>query len=198
MSEVFGDILQVLISQPNSAKALIDSTGVGILTSSSGPFITFKDWLPVLSALVVVIIGSFIQFKIAQKQLKASAKSNLAMLREKWINDLRDQMSEFVSSISMLTLFVATKAIDKPSFRDRYERVAFLNTKVKLLIDPNEPGHRELVEKNEELLSKFWDVISKSESTKHIGIRKNIEEVIEISQKIMKKEWERIREIETS
>jgi len=105
--------------------------------------------IPILSLVVAVLavfVGPFISWKVAKRQIEASsavARSQmLGPMRQAWINELRELVSEIASSC--LHYWQA-------GFEDRtdeeYKRITDIEHKIQLMINPKEKDHQELVAK---------------------------------------------------
>lgn len=158
--------------------------------------------IPTLSLVVAglaVFVGPIISWSIAKRQinaasllarhqirssLEASNKQIIAPMRQAWINNLRDVLSEIISSA--LHYYVT-------GFEDRtekeYQRVTLLESKVRLMLNANENDHQRL----EVLIQKMIAAIQ------HEGGKKDEfpdlhTEVVALSRTILKREWDRVKE----
>ena len=90
-----------------------------------------------------------------------------------------------------MSILIANKniheVIDSNEFRERVARVEFLRSKIRLLINPNEADHLKLVEN---ISVPITGCQTDEDLKKMITAR---EELPIIAQKILKREWERVK-----
>ncbi len=141
-----------------------------------------------LTALGAIIIGSIVSLKIAKRQISAST---VTTSRQQWINNLRDTIADFLAKTSMVYC-LAKKHYANDQSIPRIEQVSQLNNRIHLLINPNEDDHAKL--------ASLVDDISKSlklaqtegkDLIRDFGDKQD--EVLILSQKILKREWERVK-----
>lgn len=148
--------------------------------------------IPILSlaiAALAVFIGPMISLRIAKRQVKSSLevanKQITAPMRQAWINNLRDLLAELTSSA--LHYFVA-------GFEDRkdeeYQRLTFLEEKVRLMLNAKEEDHKQL----EQLIRRMVVALE-------VGRKEGQQEfvaahpaVIDLARQVLKREWNRIKE----
>jgi hypothetical protein len=105
-------------------------------------------------------------------------------MRQAWINKLRDLLAELASSA--LHYYVA-------GYEDRsdteYQRVTLLESKVQLMLNPGEDDHQRL----ETLIRKMIAAIQyeKGQPDEFPDLHT---EVVALSRKILKREWDRVKE----
>ena len=68
------------------------------------------------TALVAVIVGPIVSFKIAKRQISAST---VTISRQHWINDLRDAIADFNAKASMIYGLKSLRP-QRPSFPPTY------------------------------------------------------------------------------
>ena len=142
--------------------------------------------LPNITAILAIIISPIVSLNIAKKNLKASVNSQN---RQMWINNLRDQITEFLSCIEKIDGIYTEKKLKHLEENEYSQKlttqidlmVHYIN-KIELMLNPNEKKHQELIS----LLKKLYSERNKSYKT----------EIISISQKIFKEEWERVKSLE--
>jgi len=155
--------------------------------------------LSALTALVAVIVGPFVSLHIAKRQFLVSldiAKrqfnaSVLSVNRQEWINTLRDQIADQLADIAR---FPHEKSLLHQNPAEYYERVHKMSrctTKIQLLLNPGEEDHRQLadlIRRTVLLLSKLPEEEIGSQLS---GLQT---EIVSQSQKILKREWERVKQ----
>lgn len=106
-------------------------------------------------------------------------------MRQAWINNLRDLLSEIASSA--LHYHVA-------GFEDRtdqeYQHLTLLEYKIKLMLNPRENDHQQL----ESLIARMTGMLSQQGSSKlDADFEACHEAVIALSREVLKREWDRIK-----
>lgn len=151
----------------------------------------YNELIPILSLIIAgiaVFFGPLISIYVTRKTLetnsKIAAKNLISPIRQEWINDLRNTLIELTSKSAHY--MVAGTEDRKDS---EYYRITELEHKIKLLINPLEDDHTKLVESISELTTSLYRGGLENETLfweKH-------REIISISQKILKREWERVK-----
>ena len=156
-----------------------------------------------LTALVAVVVGPVVSLHIAKRQFLVSldiAKrqfnaSVLSVNRQEWINTLRDQISELVADTILLRQEVEQYQQEPGRLFARAGRVLRCSFKIKLLINPKEADHVNLVESIDRLMILVVKSAKKVED-KNIDSQFRVirDEIVSKSQEILKREWERVKE----
>lgn len=144
--------------------------------------------VPGLTTVAGAAIGALIAYLVGRQQFKATV---ISANRQAWINTLRDTVAEYQSCVGVMSFLLVSEnlanMINSSEFRERLARVEFLRSKIRLLINPNEADHVKLVE----IISEPVAGGLTDESLKRIGTARD--EIAMISQKILKREWERVK-----
>jgi len=158
--------------------------------------------LPVLSLIVAalaVFFGPIISWLIAKRytssseknvllqtnaSLKIANKQILAPMRQAWINSLRDLVAELAGKCAHYWAAGFEERRD-----DEYERITELEYKLALFINPKENDHKELLRKAR-LMIAFLEHGKEADE----NFWQSHKEVIELSQQILKTEWNRVKE----
>ena len=144
--------------------------------------------IPGLTTVAGAAIGAWIAYLVGRQQFKATV---ISANRQAWINTLRDTVSEYQSCASAMTILIAKEnlheTIHTNEFRDQVARVEFLRSKIRLLINPNEADHLKLVE----IVSVPITGCRTHEDLNNMTTAR--EELPIIAQKILKREWERVK-----
>jgi hypothetical protein len=162
------------------------------------------EYLSLLIALLAVFFSPIISYLITKQTIKSQAKSakeqietqsNIAERnikaevisrnRQDWINTLRISISEFISLCIILSK-VNEHIVN--SAEDKWERFFALRSKISLLINPKEDDHQQL----DELIEKATQFILNNNKEGFRNIRR---EIIKLSQQILKREWERVKQV---
>jgi hypothetical protein len=139
-----------------------------------------------IAALAVAFLALFIAPFINSKNSK---RQTIAPMRQAWINNLRDKISEVLAIISIdrsnycpSTDWDEDKK-DKANNMDleNYEKLMLLESSISLHINSTEPDHIKLMDLISLVIKEYHDT-SVSD--------KNKSNLLELSQKVLKDEWE--------
>ena len=133
--------------------------------------------VPVISGVagvIAAVITSICMTKSAQKRRSFDSILKISEFRQQWINDLRNAMAEFQSYGVMPN--------GDPTKRREFYR---LGTKIELLMNPNDTDYGSL----HALLEEFFDKASATEDEKF----EVDERYVAICQRILKREWNRLK-----
>ena len=128
----------------------------------------------------------------ARKQANVSVLSNN---RQAWINTLRDQIAEFIS-IGAQFHSGDWSARGREAFDDKFERLVFIESKIKLLLNPNEEDHTRLVSLLERARNTLGNHGADSEGRRFPEWAELYQEFVPLAQEILKREWERVKKQE--
>lgn len=169
------------------------------------------DWVQVLLTLlaIVTVIGTtcvsiYTIKKKTEESIKAhdeSVKSQtkiaelnnrtqvLSTNRQAWINTLREEIAQYLSDLHILQFEKNLGSeMDKKNCSLALKNAYFRRNKIQLLINPEEEDHQQLV-------SMIYDALPAT--SKSIEELNDIEaQLIAISQKILKREWMRVKAVE--
>ena len=142
-----------------------------------------------ITALVAVILGPTISIYVARRQIRGSVVS---ANRQAWINSLRDALASYMSKQSV------ARNLNKQHFANqdslaRIEDIVGLQYKIELLLNPTHKDHAELIK----LLSNVTRTINQQkDENKDFNINSCNERIVSLSQKIIKREWERVKQVD--
>lgn len=151
-----------------------------------------SEYLPLISALTAlaaVVVGPTISLRIAKKQIKASQVSSN---RQAWINRLRDEVAHFTREVKHLPSSLAARAIITEQAISRYENLSLKQEIVKLLLNPTEEEHQELMRLMTNASQICLRAINLNKGMAE-EMDKSAELVVSQCQKILKSEWERVK-----
>lgn len=162
------------------------------------------EYVSLLIALIAVFLGPIISYFTAKRTMKSQAdlikeqitsqiiiaerdiKSKvLSNNRQEWINKLRDNLSEFMSLILVVR---KTQQLNSSELISYYNKLFTTRFRIKLSLNPNENDHCEL---DALLKAAMEKTTSYSELYEDIG-----DKILELSQSILKREWERVKKLE--
>jgi hypothetical protein len=146
-----------------------------------------------VTALVAVIVGPIVTFRITKKQIVASQAmadlqaraSVLSKSRQEWINTLRNEIAGFISLTSHALPTIMVNTQNGGDTLSLTQEIRLHVEKVKLLINPNEDDHIAIV--------KHMEATVASLSTFNFQIEAANEELAAIAQRVLKREWERVK-----
>ncbi len=136
-----------------------------------------------ISVGTAAIAGTFLGIFVTALLSRASATSTL---RQNWINSLREVLSKFLTH--------AEKWIDIPdknskeAYLAKIELIGYVH-QAKLYLNEKEPIPRELMSKMERLPEKYKNM---EQASKSYQTEKH--EISSLMQKILKEEWNRVRD----
>ena len=141
--------------------------------------------LSLIVAVLAVVVGPCVALTIARRQIRASLvatnKQITAPMRQAWINKLRELLVELTSSAEHYYVAGYEDRTDK-----EYQRVTLLQAHIRLMLNPNEEDHQHL----ERLMRRMVTEIEKGKSDVFPVL---LIEVIDLSRKILKREWDRVK-----
>ena len=143
-------------------------------------------------ALIVPWIFAFLGICISFYTIKLNSKNAKQLIRvdvlsknrQEWINTLRDSISQYISNFQTAHI-LAKQDYD---ISESIKEILFLNIKIKLLLNPNEKLSKELIENLDEL--------SNSINNNDFQKKGVIPNILNSTQKVLKQEWERVKNIE--
>ena len=140
-------------------------------------------------ALVAVIVGPMVTWRVAKKQITASVVSNN---RQAWINRLRDEVASLTAITYSLPSTHANKSISTDDAISEHARFVRTMQTVKLLINPAEEDHKRLIELAESASNEITKSINKGHANAS-QFEDMAQAMVEQTQQILKREWERVK-----
>ena len=148
------------------------------------------------TALVASIAGPFVTLAVAKRQFSASV---LSANRQKWIETLRDTLSELISILGTAAVLRMTWKADwdrglgplseRGELLEKVQRLVMVQAKIRLLINPLEPDHEALY-RAIEAASKHLQAEDWHESS----MEADVELITRLAQAILKREWMRVKQ----
>jgi hypothetical protein len=139
-------------------------------------------------AILAVVVGPVISLKIANKQIKSSTflskKQIISPIRQAWINELRSIISRLASKAAYYKVAGYEERED-----EEYYHIIELEYQLKLYLNPKEKDHSELLNK----VSIMTAEIGGDTMEKDVVFWRAHEEVLKLSGRILKREWERVK-----
>lgn len=138
--------------------------------------------LSLLVSLVAVIVGPFVSLKISKRQM-------ISPIRQKWIDELRELMSVILSDCENVIILGEGRGLlnDAKSNEAVFQKLLYLEKKLSLMLDTYQDDHIAL-------LCSVRDI---TEAVHHgvgnlIDFGASVRCSTELTQRILKMEWERI------
>jgi 23S rRNA pseudoU1915 N3-methylase RlmH len=142
-----------------------------------------------VTALVAVIVGPLVSVYVAKKQIRSSIVSTN---RQKWIDRLRDELAALLKDIQHTPSAYSANSISTSEAIAKHGEITERVEVIKLLINPKEADHQELVR----LISSANSLVITSINQKR-GNAKELQNISQniasLSQQILKREWERVK-----
>ncbi len=147
------------------------------------------------TALVASIAGPFVTLVVAKRNFNATV---LSANRQKWIETLRETLAELISLL-ITALVVKEKwkgnwhggrgaLIAEPTLLDKVQRMVLVQTKIRLLLNPNEADHQRLYQALDTARNRL-----QSEESQETETEADIEAITKLAQAILKREWLRVK-----
>lgn len=147
------------------------------------------------TAMVSALIAPFITVRMGRAQIKASVISNN---RQKWIETLRDLIASFCAQAiaaaprrrSLLASGGGIVTTDADML-DKIEELLKTFMKIRLMTNPLEADHQEFVS----VLTRMMTTLRTAplDADLEPSIREAVEEIVDKSQPILKREWARVK-----
>lgn len=144
--------------------------------------------VPVLSlvvstlAVTASLTGLIVSYGVARMQ-------TVSPIRQRWIDELRSLLSEYISECEGLVFLEKDGLLNALSLDEAIiKRLLYLGAKIELMLNPTETVHSELI-----------DIIRAISNDMHHGVADlldfggRIKGVTEVSQKIFREEWKKIK-----
>jgi len=192
----------VTLNRLPEIKAVVD-TGTDLVT-------LFGFLLTAIAVLAGAGVSAFIYKGTASNQMTLAKAVAIKESRQAWINELRDTCADYVAAICTMQIHTESDGNNKEfiqivNSRDPSGAAAFvdswgaekrtlmmsvfsLGAKIQLLANPGEPVFQELLA----AVQRAADEVSISKG----GAAKACEEIISLTQRILKAEWERAKRME--
>ena len=141
-----------------------------------------SPFLAVLVAFVAVFLGPILSAWVARRQI-------VAPIRQKWIDELRDLITEFLSTAQMIVVANDSGILNEDELdKETYKKMLSIERKLTLMLNPNEQLHNNLMELIRALLDKIEHGTSNL-----LEFGPLVRNITETAQSILKKEWVRVK-----
>ena len=146
-----------------------------------------------LAAIVGAAIGSIVSFLIARQQFRAMV---ISANRQQWINSLRDCIADFQTNVNIALVEASLALHDETAVAanvknhdEALKGMRFVANKAALFLNPTETHHSELIR----LMKQLEDHCVNGDPNDHASEEKLQDSVTSIGQRILKREWERVK-----
>lgn len=155
------------------------------------------EWVAAGAAVAAAVIGPLASVYIGSRQNKSAATiarqqinaSLVSASRQAWIDKLRDSIAEFQALLYNLG-FRGTISYERgPEEDERLQQAIQLRSRIALLINPAETDHKQLLIQMDMALSIAYDAGSEAGGE----MARTQAAITEISQGLLKREWERVK-----
>lgn len=146
------------------------------------------EYLSLIIALVALVISPLTAIYVARLHINAQVRSNN---RQRWLDNLRDELSAFVGCVRILHSFSKADFSDDRSIGLLQEAMTRWQ-KIQLYLNPIDADHKRLIEKIQEALYCVSPGGSKKENSA-AKLETAIQEITTNSQKIAKRVWEAVK-----
>jgi len=137
---------------------------------------------------LAVFVGPFVSMRIANRQIKSATRTTekqiISPIRQNWINELRMIIVEITSKSAHYWVSGTDNRKDS-----EYYRITELEHTIRLYINPKEEDHLKLVKLIKQMTNELYSTKIENE----VLFWKAHEQVLSLSQKILKREWERVK-----
>jgi len=161
----------------------------------------FDKAAPAITAIVAVIVGPLLQWRIARRQ----TADNISAKRQVWIDELRRDIAAFLQTAAKLEGLrrpnLALPLEDqKKTFEERVEadsKANELGLLIRMRLNPDEPAHNKLVELLVGLAALCPDPPSDETEADRLKAKRAFHaqqaKIVAHTQSILKTEWDRIK-----
>ena len=156
---------------------------------------THISLISAFTALAASVLGPVVTLSVARRQFCASV---LSTNRQKWIESVREGLAELVSLLAAAVVVrkrwhghwdrgFGPTASD-PALVEKIERVVRVQSRIRLLLNPLEPDHQELVRAIETAILRLQSDDAPDEDTEA-----DARAITALAQPILKREWMRVK-----
>jgi len=144
--------------------------------------------IPLVSTLGGALIGALIACFVARQQFKATV---LSKNRQEWINNLRDLLAEYNAILRKMHVAYGRTSpmLPEGELMSELLRAELIISQVTLLVNPEESDHAALLR----LMRKLPTVAISKKDDQVTEVVALDTEYIALAQKILKREWERVK-----
>jgi hypothetical protein len=142
-----------------------------------------------ITALCAVLLGPLVSIWGVQKHARVTVLSNN---RQAWINTLRDLIAEFISICALIHSAKWNVRAER-EFDEKWERLALVDSKIRLLLNPNEEDHNHLVKLMGDARRTLKIHATNEQDERFPEWLALSAELLPLAQTILKREWARVK-----
>ncbi len=167
--------------------------------------------MPWIATVVISMATICINLLIAKRGFRQSKENMLLQMqgnisgnnRQKWIDEVRANVSELCTQSKMLNIEFHEPVIDKEKKKAIHEKVTFTKNKLLLLLDPQKPLHMEVIKAMDEFLNvldqhMFHSDAANKQFLNNADLMNRNNEMINNTRALLYSEWNRIQQIATA
>lgn len=142
--------------ESNSIPTITDNDTLKILNieSAEPKKVWYKDNnMPWVIALVISIVGFFLNLLIANKQISGNIKQSNKNNRQTWVSETRNVISELLTQANLLNIEFQEQTINPERRKILHEKFSYNKNKLNLLLNPAKEKHKLLLESLDQLLT---------------------------------------------
>ena len=185
----------IRLGRPDICRTLVLSKLAQLVSATAMEASLLIGMVSACTALVASIVGPIVALNVAKRQFNATA---ISANRNKRIDTLRDELAEFISLLAT-ALVVKSKWKDRweegrgpmnsePALLEKFERIVLAQSKIQLLINPNEENHQRLTETIDAAIRRL-----RSEDASDSETEADLRSIVALAQAILKREWQRVK-----
>lgn len=137
------------------------------------------------TALIAVLIGPIITER-------SSHRKTVSAMREKWINDLRETLSDLTSTAETAAAVLLQARAISPELKEKYDQLTRLETKAKMMLNPAKMTHLRLQQQLEEIVALAGEEKKQAEE-KMSEMRALARAIVPTTQAVFKEAWEKMK-----
>jgi len=134
-------LLPIKVMQ-DTVRFLHSDTLYVLLSKHSGEWLYSPEWWALFIAVVILISNTMTQIHLANKRIKVEV---IAKTKQKWIDDFRDRMSEFLGAVTGFAVKVKTSHISENEYHARQGEILLLEKRIHLLTSSTDRNQLELL-----------------------------------------------------
>ena len=146
-----------------------------------------SELLAGLPALCAVLLGPLFSLHVVRREFAAQVLSGN---RQEWINSLRDRIARLIGFIAHYSAAKATGQLDEQTALARHETAYGLWAEISLMMNPAESDHAELLRSIDSTLQFLF---ASPAAIDPVRVRQMMDGLTSQSQRILKREWERVK-----
>ena len=141
-----------------------------------------KDYITIGGIFITFFVSTISLYVSLKNSNKIAFINSVTSSRMKWIDELRNDISEFCG---LITHYRITDNIDEGTLRELYEEIDILTYRIQLKLNRSDEPDKYIIRK--------LDFILDNLESKTDVPDEEVEELIKLTQDLLKFEWERVK-----